>query len=215
MNSLCSQRYFITVQQLEDTLKRRKISHDDVINWKHFTRYRPLVRESTSQRPMTRNFNVSFDLRLNKRLSKQSRRRWFETPSRSLLRHCNVDPDGDPSPLEHLFLVWFRTHPENFRKSVNISWLWPGDAILCHRTWSALVQVMASCLMALNHYLKQYWLTMNMILWFSFRDNVYLNTQHYTNTSFMKYTRLKWRRQSTSRRYVAYVHFADPELPLV
>ena len=23
-------------------------------------------------------------------------------------------------------------------KSVNTSWLWPGDAILCHRTWSAL-----------------------------------------------------------------------------
>ena len=31
-----------------------------------------------------------FDLRLNKRLSKQSRRRWFEMPSRSLWRHCNV-----------------------------------------------------------------------------------------------------------------------------
>ena len=28
------------------------------------------------------------DLPLNKRLSKQSRRRWFETPSRSLWRHC-------------------------------------------------------------------------------------------------------------------------------
>ena len=81
------------------------------------------------------------------------------------------------------------SHPE---KSVNIPWFWPGDAIVCHRTWSALVQVMASCLMALNHYLKQYWLTMNMILWFSFHDNVYLSTQYYTNTSFMKYTRLKF-----------------------
>ena len=30
------------------------------------------------------------DLPLNKRLSKQSRRRWFETPSRTLWRHCNV-----------------------------------------------------------------------------------------------------------------------------
>ena len=34
--------------------------------------------------------DVSFDLRLNKRLSKQWRRRWFETPSRSLWRHCNT-----------------------------------------------------------------------------------------------------------------------------
>ena len=35
-------------------------------------------------RPVTRYFDVFFDLCLNKRLSKQSRRRWFETPSRSL-----------------------------------------------------------------------------------------------------------------------------------
>ena len=60
-------------------------------------------------------------------------------------------------------------------KSVNTSWLWPGDAMLCHKTWSALVQVMASCLMAPSLHLKQYWLTINMILWFSFHDNVYLN----------------------------------------
>ena len=33
---------------------------------------------------------------LNKRLSKQSRRRWFETPSRSLGRHCDVVPNNDP-----------------------------------------------------------------------------------------------------------------------
>ena len=42
------------------------------------------------QRPVTRSFDVFFDLRLNKRLNKQSRRRWFETPWRSLWRHCNV-----------------------------------------------------------------------------------------------------------------------------
>ena len=38
---------------------------------------------------MARSFDVFFDLRLNKRLSKQSRHRWLETPSRSLWRHCN------------------------------------------------------------------------------------------------------------------------------
>ena len=42
------------------------------------------------QRPVTWSFDVFFDLRLNKRLSKQSRGRWFETPSGSLWRHCNV-----------------------------------------------------------------------------------------------------------------------------
>ena len=117
----------------------------------------PVTGGFPSQKPMTRNFDVFFDLRLNKRLSKQSRRWWFETPSRSLLRHCNVDPNGGLSPSEHMFLAWFRT-------------------ILCHKTWSALVQVMASCLMAPSHYLMQYWLTFSMIHWFSFQDNVYLNT---------------------------------------
>ena len=43
-----------------------------------------------SQRPVTRGVDVFFDLRLNKRLSKQSRCQWFETPSCSLWRHCNV-----------------------------------------------------------------------------------------------------------------------------
>ena len=37
-----------------------------------------------SQRPAT----WSFDLRLNERLSKQLIRQWFETPLRSLWRHC-------------------------------------------------------------------------------------------------------------------------------
>ena len=41
------------------------------------------------QRPMTRSFDVFFDLRLNKRLSKQSRGWWFETLSRPLWRHRN------------------------------------------------------------------------------------------------------------------------------
>ena len=36
------------------------------------------------------NFDDFFDLRLNKRFSKQSRRRWFETSPCSLWRHCNV-----------------------------------------------------------------------------------------------------------------------------
>ena len=45
--------------------------------------------EFPSQRPVTRSFDVFFDLRLNKRLSKQSWGWWSETPSCSLWRHCN------------------------------------------------------------------------------------------------------------------------------
>ena len=41
-----------------------------------------------SHRPVTRSFDVYFDQRPNNRLSKPSRRRWFETPLCSLWRHC-------------------------------------------------------------------------------------------------------------------------------
>ena len=51
----------------------------------------PVTGEFPSQRPVTRCFDVFFDLRLNKRFIKQSRRRWFETPSRSLWRHSKVN----------------------------------------------------------------------------------------------------------------------------
>ena len=49
----------------------------------------PVTGGFRTQRPMTRRFDVFCDLRLNKRFSKQSRHRWFETPSCSLWRHCN------------------------------------------------------------------------------------------------------------------------------
>ena len=41
-----------------------------------------------SQRPVTPSFDVFFDLLTNKRLSKHSRRRRFETPALLLWRHC-------------------------------------------------------------------------------------------------------------------------------
>ena len=69
--------------------KRLYRTHDDFIKWKHFPCYWPFVGvirqspvtiELPSQRPLMRSFDVFFDLRC-KRLSKKSRRHWFETPS--------------------------------------------------------------------------------------------------------------------------------------
>ena len=51
----------------------------------------PVTGEFPTQRPVTRSFDVFFDLRVNKRLSKQSLGWWFETPTSSLWRHCNAD----------------------------------------------------------------------------------------------------------------------------
>ena len=80
--------------------------HGDVIKWKHFPRYRPFVRRihrspvnSPHKGQWHGAFVFSFDLRLNKRLSKQSWGWWFETSSRPLWRHCNrvkssISPHG-------------------------------------------------------------------------------------------------------------------------
>ena len=70
--------------------------HDDVIKYKHFHVTGHLCGEFTghrwiprTQRQVTRNFDVFFDLCLNKQLRKQWWGWWFETPLRSLWRHCN------------------------------------------------------------------------------------------------------------------------------
>ena len=55
----------------------------------------PVTGEFPAQRPVTRSFDVFFDLRLNKRLSTQTKKWlgwWFETPSCPLWRHCNDWP---------------------------------------------------------------------------------------------------------------------------
>ena len=60
----------------------------------------PVPGEFPAQRPVMRSFDVFFDLRLNKRLSKQSWGWWFETLLRPLWRHRNEFP----IPLIWIFL---------------------------------------------------------------------------------------------------------------
>ena len=50
----------------------------------------PVLGEFPTQRPVTRSFDVFFDLHLNKWLSKELWGWWFETPSCPLWRHCSV-----------------------------------------------------------------------------------------------------------------------------
>ena len=78
-----------------------RVFYDRVNHWSNqpslwrFPYYGPFVRgihrspvDSPHKGPVMRSFDVFFDVRLNKRLSKQSRVWWFGTPSRSLWRHC-------------------------------------------------------------------------------------------------------------------------------
>ena len=63
----------------------------------------PYTGEIAAQRPVTRSFDVLFDLR-NKRLSKQSWGWGFQTPSRPLWRHCNVLVIQDDSYSAYMIL---------------------------------------------------------------------------------------------------------------
>ena len=64
--------------------------------------------EFPTQRPVTRSFDVFFDLRLNKRLSKQPWGWWFETPSWSLWRHYN-ELRSHYSEVRN-YIIWFCLH---------------------------------------------------------------------------------------------------------
>ena len=74
----------------------------------------PVIGEFPAQRPVTRSLDVFFDLRLNKRLSKQTWGWWFETSSRPLWRHCNVKRKGrhfdDIAATHHCMVSLMRTH---------------------------------------------------------------------------------------------------------
>ena len=75
-----------------------KAVHDDVIKWKRFLRYWPFVWGILHRWiPLTKASDADLWCFLwstpEQRLDKQSRRRWFETPSRSLWRHHNVLQD--------------------------------------------------------------------------------------------------------------------------
>ena len=64
----------------------------------------PVIDEFPKQKPVTRSFDVFFDLSLNKRLSKQSWGWWFETPPCLLWCHCNVSFNKFPMYCPHWYL---------------------------------------------------------------------------------------------------------------
>ena len=77
----------------------------------------PVPGEFPAQRPVTRSFDVSFDLHPNKRLSKQWWGWWFETPSCPLWRHPNVISFGKPT------LQVCETKPRALNSMIIKSWL--------------------------------------------------------------------------------------------
>ena len=79
-----------------------------------------VTREFPTQRPVTQSFDVFFDLRPNKRLSKQSRGWWFETLPCSLWCHCNADTEYTVHQYSDVFIqdnaptVWSAESPPSW-----------------------------------------------------------------------------------------------------
>ena len=119
----------------------------------------PVPGEFSAQRPVTRSFGVFFDLRFNKRLSKQSWGWWFEMLSRPLWRQRK-------GTINSLAPGWFKWKLRQvIFKLISVINGW---GIFCEiiprRMWldftddkSTLVQVMAWCHQATSHYLRQCW----------------------------------------------------------
>ena len=145
------------------------------MKWKHFPRYWPFVwgihrsplnsthkgqcnvafcvgnspvtRDFPSQRPMTRSFDIFFNLRLNKRLSEQLWGWWFETPSRSSWRHYN---DGQRCNLKSRMIQCSNHHLANAQ--VAQSWyfiLILLNGIFCN--YRILIHLMILCIRILTY----------------------------------------------------------------
>ena len=83
----------------------------------------PVTGKFPSQRPVAWSFDVYFDLRLNKRLSKQLKHWWLEMPLCSLWCHCNGSPSSgnwvnigsgnDLLPVRHQATIWTNSESLN------------------------------------------------------------------------------------------------------
>ena len=97
----CQMPYGITGLQWVKQVSERHVVYDPPMAWwRHqmetfsallalYAGNSPVTGEFFSQRPVTRSFDVPFDLRLNKWLGKQSWGWWFETPPGPLWHHHN------------------------------------------------------------------------------------------------------------------------------
>ena len=90
----------------------------------------PVPGEFPTQRPVTRSFGVFFDLRLNKRLSKQSWGWWFETLSRPLWRQCNATMWCPPSA--HACLWRHNNYDQTTFKNCQVDMIFRSVLRACH-----------------------------------------------------------------------------------
>ena len=89
----------------------------------------PVTGEFPAQRPVTRSFGVFFDLHLNQQLSKQWRRRWFETQTKVPMSQFDQFVTQWQTVVAFTYFTKIITHSSNYRKVDYIdkgwtSWCW-------------------------------------------------------------------------------------------
>ena len=115
---LCCVHYIVYILANKDNLKNKKKTFSALLAL--CVGNSPVTCEFPAQRPVTRSVDVFFDLRLNKRLSKQSRGWWSATPPRSLWRQCNDASRDKIYPIR----ITVATHYGDINPYKNICWLW-------------------------------------------------------------------------------------------
>ena len=95
----------------------------------------PVSGEFPTQRPVTRSFDVFFDLCLNKRLSKQWWGWWFETLSCPLWRHRN-GPVSAPGPRFNIKMTSYQSRKSHCGDETILrpSYLYNGISYTCKMT---------------------------------------------------------------------------------
>ena len=88
------------------------------------------------------------------------------------------------------------------RDSSSFISLWPGDAIWRHGTRSTLAHVMACCLTAPSHYLKQCWLIISEIPWHSSQGIILRRCEHTNQQNKIEYCNFKMASRSPRGQWV-------------
>ena len=103
----------------------------------------PVTGEFPAQRSVTLSFNVFFDLRLNRRFSKQSWGWWFETPSHPLRRHCNALVIG--TRLGIGFTLVLLVHLLSSTRRIALQWRHNGrDSVSNHQPQDYLLNLLSN-----------------------------------------------------------------------
>ena len=123
----------------------------------------PVPGEFPTQRPVTRSFDIYFDLRPDKRLSKQSWGWWFETLLHSLWRHRNEDSHSKPhAPFYWLAFkfkpAWIRFH---IHRKVwdEITYPFPNVNGCTVEVWELIINIISDLTMYVNTY--PWWIKSN------------------------------------------------------